>query len=190
MNQAMRWRVIVLQAGLVAVLAFLAGFAYWGHSFSDDMVHDQLAQQQIFFPEKGSEGFSPEEYPTLQKYAGQQLLDGDQAQAYANDYIGHHLKTVANGMTYSQASTASRANPDDTKLAGQVQTLFRGETLRGLLLNAYGWWTVGQYALYAAIGLTIATGVVFVALLFEVWRWLAVTREEKVPPLTHARAAT
>ena len=189
MSTAMRWRIIVLQAGLVGVLAFLAGFAYWGNDFSHDMVHDQLAAQQIFFPEKGSEALNPEEYPTLQKYAGQQVVNGDQAEAYANDYIGYHLKSVADGMTYSQASTASRQDPENTELAGQVQTLFRGEALRGLLLNAYGWWTVGQYALYAAIGLTVAAAIVFVSLLFEMWRWLAVSRGENAPPVS-ARAAT
>jgi hypothetical protein len=183
MNQPMRWRIIVLQAALVAVLGILAGFAFWGANFSHDMVHDQLAEQQIFFPKKGDANFSATEYPTLQKYAGQQLLDGPQAQAYANDYIGHHLKSVANGMTYSQASAASRLDPNNTELAGQVQTLFRGETLRGLLLNAYGWWTVGQYAFYAGLGIVLAAGVVFVGLLFEVWRWLAETRGEKAAPL-------
>ena len=42
---------------------------------------------------------------------------------------------------------------------GQVQTLFRGETLRGLLLNAYGWSQVAMYALYTAIGLRDAARV-------------------------------
>jgi hypothetical protein len=118
-------------------------------------------------------------YPTLQQYAGQQLLTGDQAQVYANDFIGHHLQAIAGGKTYSQVSALAQANPTDTKLAAQVQTLFRGETLRGLLLNGYGWWQVGQYALYAAIGLLIAAIVVLGALVFELGAWRAQVRAVK-----------
>ena len=84
------------------------------------------------------------------------LETGEQAQVYANHFIGVHLQEIAGGQTYAQVSAKAQANPTDTKLAGQVQTLFRGETLRGLLLNAYGWWTIGTYALYAAIGLAVA----------------------------------
>ncbi|MBO0815150.1 MAG: hypothetical protein J2P30_08390, partial [Actinobacteria bacterium] len=40
--------------------------------------------------------------------------------------------------------------PKNTALAGQVQTMFRGQTLRGLLLNAYGWWQMGQIMLISA----------------------------------------
>ena len=78
-------------------------------------------------------------------------------------------------------SAAAQANPQDTKLAGQVQTLFRGETLRGLLLNAYGWWTIGTYALYAAIGLAVAALAVLVALAFEVFLWVRERRTFAVP---------
>jgi hypothetical protein len=167
---------MILQTALVFALAFLAGFAFWANDFSHDMVRDQLSEQQIFFPPAGSEALNPEEYPTLQQYAGEQVVNGDQARAYADDFIGYHLQGVADGMTYSQASTASRENPEDTELAAAVQTLFRGETLRGLLLNAYGWWTVGQYAFYAAIGLLVAAVIVFCSLAFEAWRWVVESR--------------
>jgi hypothetical protein len=170
--------VVLLQIGLVAVLGFVAGFAFWTSDFSHDMIRNQLAAQQIFFPPAGSEALNPEEYPDLQKYAGQQVLNGEQAKAYADHYIGHHLQGIADGQTYSQVSSASRENPEDEELAAQTQTLFRGETLRGLLLNAYGWWTIGQYAFYAAIGLTVAAAIVFCALIFELVLWrLAVRRE-------------
>jgi len=78
-----------------------------------------------------------------------------------------HEKAVAGGQTYSQVSAASLANPQDQKLAAHANTLFKGETLRGLLLYAWGWSQVGVYAFYAAIGLTIATAVSFFALVFE-----------------------
>jgi hypothetical protein len=103
----------------------------------------------------------------MQRYAGQQLTTGDQAKVYADNFIAVHLRAVAGGKTYSQVSTAAQANPQDAKLAGQVQTLFRGETLRGLLLNAWGWSQIAMYALYAAIGLTVAMLAVFIALVYE-----------------------
>jgi hypothetical protein len=82
-----------------------------------------------------------------------------------------HLREIAGGQTYSQVSTAAQAAPTNTKLAGQVQTLFRGETLRGLLLNSYGWAQIGQYASYAAIGLAIAAGAVLLASIYEIVAW-------------------
>jgi hypothetical protein len=167
MTRDMRWRIVTLQAVLVLVLGFCAGFLYWGSSFVNGMVHDQLAAQKISFPAKGSAALDPKEFPDLQQYAGQQVDNGDKAKAYADGFIGRHLKTIAGGQTYSQVSAKAQANPQDTKLAAQVQTLFRGETLRGLLLYAYGWSQVGLYALYAAIGLTVAALIVFGAMVFE-----------------------
>ncbi len=131
------------------------------------MIREQLAAQQIFFPPAGSPGLRAEEFPDLQQYGGRQVDDGATALAYANGFIGRHLEAIAAGKTYSQVSTAARANPTDVKLPGQVDTLFKGETLRGLLLNAYGWWEVGQYALYASASLAAVALAVLVALLFE-----------------------
>jgi hypothetical protein len=163
----LRWRIVTLQAVLVLVLGFCTGFLYWGSSFVNGMVHDQLSAQQIYFPAQGSAALNPKEFPDLQQYAGQQVDNGDKAKAYADGFIGRHLHAVAGGQTYSQVSAKAQANPQDTKLAAQVQTLFRGETLRGLLLYAWGWSQVGLYAFYAAIGLTVATLFVLGALLFE-----------------------
>jgi hypothetical protein len=167
MTTGLRRRILILQVGLLGIFGFAAGFLFWTSSFIGGQVHDQLAQQQIFFPAAGSKGLDAATYPTLQQYGGQQLLTGDQAKAYANDFIGHHLDAVAGGKTYSQVSAIAQANPKDTVVAAQVQTLFRGETLRGLLLNAYGWGTIGVYALYAGIGLAVATFAVLLALIFE-----------------------
>jgi hypothetical protein len=104
----------------------------------------------------------------MTQYAGQALDSGDKAQTYANHFIAVHLREIGGGKTYSQVSAASLAAPTNAKLAALTQTLFRGETLRGLLLNAWGWWTVGTYALWAAVGLTLAAIAVLLALLFEV----------------------
>ncbi len=179
MAPQLRLRVAILQIALVVVLAFVAGFLYWAANFTHSYVSDELTQQKISFPVAGSAALSPTEFPDLQQYAGQAVVNGDQAKAYANGFINRHLAAIGGGKTYSQVSALSLANPKDAKLAATVQTLFRGETLRGLLLNAWGWWTVGAYALYAAIGLTAASVAVFLAFLFEVF--IAPKRELRRP---------
>lgn len=117
----------------------------------------------------------------LQQYGGKQVVNGDMAKAYANGFIGRHRTSVAGGQTYSQMSAKAMANPTDAKIAGQVATLFKGETLRGLLLNAYGWWTIGTYALYATIGLALTAFAVFQALLFQVFLVVRESRKVRVP---------
>ena len=84
-------------------------------------------------------------------YAGQQMTTGAQAQTYADHFIAVHLREIGGGKTYSELATASLAQPKNAALAAQVQTVFRGETLRGLLLNAYGFWQMGQIMLIGAI---------------------------------------
>jgi len=187
MTRGLRIRFMVLQVGLIGILLFCAGFLFWGNSFIQGTIHDQMVAQKIYFPASGSAGLSASEFPDLQQYGGQQVVNGVQAKAYADGFIGRHLEKVAGGKTYSEVSAASMANPKDTKLAGQVQTLFRGETLRGLLLNAYGWWMVGQYALYAAVGLAIAAGAVFVAFAVEVALALRERQKVRTPAATAGR---
>jgi hypothetical protein len=145
---------LLTAGGLVVAIVLLVagGLLLWGHQFVSSQVHNQLSQQQVFFPAKGSAAISePAIAPYLDKYAGQQLLTGQQAEAYADHFIAVHLKTIGGGLTYSQLSTKAQAAPNDTALAAQVQTVFRGETLRGLLLNAYAFGKMAQIALYAAI---------------------------------------
>lgn len=145
---------ILATSGLVVtiVLVVAGGLLLWGHNFANDNVKTQLSEQQIFFPAKGSKALAPADIgPYLNKYAGQKLTTGPQAEAYADHFIAVHLSEVAQGQTYSQVSTKAQANPNDAKLAAQVQTLFRGETLRGLLLEAYGFWKLGEIALIAAM---------------------------------------
>jgi hypothetical protein len=120
--------------------------------FATSQVHDQLAAQKVYFPPKGSPALNPEEFPGLQKYAGQQVDNGPKAKAYADEFIAVHLKKIAGGKTYSEVSSAAMADPTNTQLQQQKQTLFQGETLRGLLLGSgYAYWTFGMIALYAAI---------------------------------------
>lgn len=134
------------------VLFIVGGLAYWAHRFTDNMVKTELAAQKIYFPEKGSPALDPETYPGLQKYAGQLVDTPEKAKAYANEYIGQHLKEVAGGKVYSEISTEARLDPTNQKLQQQKQTLFQGETLRGMLLTSgYGFGTVGKLAGIAAI---------------------------------------
>jgi hypothetical protein len=150
---------------LAVILGVGSGLLFYGSHFGLNMVHTQLAAQNITFPAKGSPALSPTEFPDLQRYAGQKVDTGPKAKAYANGFINRHLASVAGGKTYSQVSTASQADPTNTKLTAQVNTLFKGETLRGLLLYAWGWSVVSSIALYAAFGALIGFLIMFVVTL-------------------------
>jgi hypothetical protein len=155
-------------AGLTVFLLVAAALLNWGYSFANQSVTDQLSAQKITFPAADSDGLKalPEEdRKFIEPFAGLPLTTGEQAKAYAMHYIGSHVKNIAGGKTYSEVSgealaksAQAKANPNDTALAeeaatlmGQRQTLFMGETLKGLLLNAFAFWQVGQIAMYAAL---------------------------------------
>jgi hypothetical protein len=145
---------------LAAVLLVAGVLGLWAHNFVDNQVKTQLSQQQIFFPAAGSAAISdPAIKPYLSKYAGQQLTNGAQAEAFADHFIAVHLKAIGGGKTYAQLSTQAQADPTNTKLAGTVETMFKGETLRGLLLNGYAFWKMGQFALLAAITAFVGAGI-------------------------------
>jgi len=189
MTNGLRWRVLVLQAGLIGILVFCAGFLFWGNSFIHNQITTELTAQQIYFPAVNSAAITAlpaADATAMNAYGGQQLTTGDQAKVYANSFIGVHLSEIAGGQTYSQMSAKAQANPTDTKIAGQVATLFKGEMLRGTLLNAYGWWTIGTYALYAAIGLATAALVVLGAAALEIFLWIR-QRQKVAVPFTTAK---
>jgi len=145
---------------LAAILLIAGGLLIWAHNFTDSNVHNQLSQQQIFFPDKA--GIAAQKSAEITKYvtpyAGQQVLNGRQAQVFADHYIGVHLSEQPMGGVYSKLSAASRANPSDATLAAAVDTSFKGTTLRGMLLNAYAFWQIGQIALWGAVSSFIAAG--------------------------------
>jgi len=158
--------------GVVLTVALLTAgvLAFWGYSFANGKVHTQLAAQKIYFPPKGSEALAdPQIGKYLKKYAGEQLVNGAQAQAYADHFIAVHLKGVANGQTYAEVSAQALQNPNDQNLQGQVQTLFRGETLRGLLLNAYAFWKFGQLAFIGSLVFFVMAGIMFVLTILGFW---------------------
>ena len=155
---------------MVVVLLVAGGLLMWGYSFSDSNVHNQLAQQQIVFPTKGSAALaSPKIGPYLNQYAGEPLTTGAQAEAYANHFIAVHLSEMPYGGVYSQVSAASRANPSNTTLAAEVQTSFQGTTLRGLLLEAYAFSEFGLIALYAGIAAFLLAGIMAFLVGFGFW---------------------
>jgi len=143
---------------LVVVLLVAGGLLTWGYSYTHSNVHNQLAAQQIFFPPKeafahpkaGTE-ITAAMIPSVSQYAGQQLLTGPQAEAYADHFIAIHLSEMPYGGIYSKISTAARAEPKNTSLATLETTSFQGTTLRGLLLEAYGFSKIGTIMLYGAI---------------------------------------
>jgi hypothetical protein len=156
----------LLAAGGIAVAAVLVAagaLLTWAHVFVDNQVHSQLAAQKIYFPPKGSDALAdPQIGPYLNKYAGQQLTTGPQAKAYADHYIAVHLNKIGGGQTYAQLSAKALDNPNDKKLADTVDTMFRGTTLRGLLLNAYAFSTMGYIAFIASIVAFVGAGVMAV----------------------------
>jgi len=159
---------LATMAGLVlaVVLAIGGGLLLWGHSVISNDVHTQLAAQKIVFPPANSapiKELPAADAAAMNAYGGQLMTTGAQAQTYADHFIAVHLVKIGGGQTYSQLSAKSLAQPKNTALAQQVQTLFRGETLRGLLLNAYGWWQMGQIMLISAF-VAFGAAVVFLIL--------------------------
>jgi hypothetical protein len=152
--------VLTSAVGLVLVIVLLVagGLLMWGYSYDHNNVHNQLAAQDIFFPPKaafatakaGTE-ITPGMIPFLEKYSGQQLLTGPQAEAYADHFIAEHLAEMPYGGIYSKISTAARAEPTNAKLATLETTSFQGTTLRGLLLEAYGFSKIGTIMLIGSI---------------------------------------
>jgi hypothetical protein len=147
---------------LAAILIVAASLLTWAHNYVTSEVRTQLSSQQIYFPAKGSAAIADPEFAAMNKYAGQKLTTGAQAEVYADHFIANHLKAIGGGKTYAQLSTEAQANPTDTKLAATVETMFKGETLRGLLLNAYAFGTMGTIAGIAAIAAFIAGGLMLI----------------------------
>ena len=176
---------VLIGVGAVATAAFLVAGALlmWGSGFAADYVGDELSSQNISFPPAAA--LEEDGRQDLLDHAGDAVDTGPEAEAYAS-YIDGHLQEVAGGATYADLGTPEReANAavaaaeaegadeatlaeleaDATAISGQRNTLFKGETLRGLLLTAYAWSTVGRIAGLAAIAAFVAGGVMLVLVL-------------------------
>jgi hypothetical protein len=173
--------VLVAFGALVAiVLAVAGGLLLWGHNFADDYVSRELSSQHITFPDAAT--LHGEGRTDLVSHAGQQVTTGSRAQAYAS-YIAGHLDKVANGETYADLGQPERAaqaaaqaavdngSPQATvndlqakadTITAQRNTLFKGDTLRGLLLSTYAWGTIARIAGIAALAAFVAAAVMVV----------------------------
>ena len=167
-------------AVVVAVLVAAGGLLTWGSAFARDYVDDELSSQHIAFPPAAA--LEEEGRTDLLRYAGETVNTGPEAEAYAS-FIDGHLQGIADGATYADLGDperAAKAAVDDAKadgassaevtalqgkadaISGQRNTLFKGETLRGLLLSAFAWSRVGTIAGYAAVAAFAAAAVMFV----------------------------
>ena len=179
-------------AMLVVVLLAAGAIGLWAVNWTNTNVHNQLAEQQIFFPAKaafahakvGTE-IEPVMIPYLEKYAGQQLVTGPQAEAYADHFIYYHLQEIGGGKSYAQLSGAALALPKGSaayaKAEAVVQVIFQGTTLRGLLLEAYGFWTFGEVALWGAIISFILAGVMLILSVLGFWHYSRTRADVEFP---------
>jgi hypothetical protein len=174
--------VLLVSLGAVAavVLAVAGGLLTWGSNFADDYVGRELGSQKIEFP--SADKLNEEGRTDLLQYADATVDTGDEAEAYAS-YIGGHVENIGGGLTYSELGTPEReakdavqaakdAGKSDEEIAAlqatadgitaQRNTVFKGETLRGLLLSTYAWSTIGMIAGIAAIVAFVAAGVMAV----------------------------
>jgi hypothetical protein len=152
---------LISGAGLALALVLLAagGLLTWAHYFIGNQVHDQLTMQAITMPSGDAlAGLPKADAIALKPFAGSPMDTGPEAKAYANHYILVHMNEMAGGKTYSQISgqyiglsDAEKASPDGQALGQLRQTLFMGDTLRGLLLYGYAFATMGTIAGIAAI---------------------------------------
>jgi hypothetical protein len=190
---------------LLAVVLVVAGvLAFWGYSYANNTVSSQLSAQKIVFPTKAElaqaknpapGGFSevtPAMLPYLEKYAGEQMTTGAQAKAYADHFILIHLQEMTGGRTYSQVSAAALALPKGsaayTAAESLDQTVFQGTTLRSMLLNAYGWWQMGQIALISSVIAFILAALTLVLSGLGLRHFRRAPLDEEIPRLQGASA--
>lgn len=146
---------ILLGLAATVVLLIVGALMWYGYTFASDMVTANLSEQRIIFPTKDSEAIKKlpaADQEQMNKYAGQQLVNGDQAKVYADNFIKVHLSEIADGKTYSEVSAEAMKDPTNSTLQMQKTVLFQGETLRGLLLGSgYSYWTFAKIAKYVSI---------------------------------------
>ena len=180
-------------AVVVVILAVAGTMLFVGYNFANNYVHNQLAQQNITFPSaaafahpKAGTEITPSMIPSVSQYAGQQLLTGQQAQTYANDFIAVHLNQIGGGKTYSQLSSEAMAlpkgSPAYTAAEAKVQSVFQGTTLRGLLLEAYGFSLIATIAFWCAIAAWSLAGLLAVLVAIGFWHAKRTDESEELLP--------
>jgi hypothetical protein len=171
MTKAIRWRLIVLEVVALFVLAFGSIAGFYASNFTTDQIHQQLAPQQIVFPATAAQGLPSD----LNQYAGQQVLTGDQAHAYAEKFIALHLQEIGQGHPYSYWSGQARVATDPAVAAKDqaiADTLFKGETLRSMLNEAWTFSVFAQIAYYAGLAFALGALATLAALAFGIYEMI------------------
>ena len=160
---------------LAGFLIVIGGILQYGGNFATDQVAAQLKPQAITIPAENGDPKATVEVKKFFADNGEKVMTtGQQARMYADHYIGFHMSAMP---TYAAASGANRtaagalaADPTNAELqaaakqaAGTVETVFKGDTLRGMLLNAYAFGTLGQIAMVASY-VSFAGGLIFLIL--------------------------
>jgi hypothetical protein len=155
---------------LAAFLLVAGGLLTYTYFYIGNEVKTQLNLQDITMPQGAAlQSLPPADQDALKPYAGSPMDTGPEAKAYANHYILAHLNAASGGKSYSQISgqyvamtPAEKASPEGQQLSTLRDTLFQGNTLRGLLLYGAAFATMGTIAGYAAIGAYIAAVILLV----------------------------
>lgn len=165
-----RTKVVRALIALGALLTVVGGALFGTGGYVHDMIGDQLADQQIYFPPAGSPGLPADEYPGLQQYGGQLLDTGPEARAWADQFMRPHILELGEGQPYGAYSAQAFMNPDDEQMQVTSKLMAIGEVQRGLLLSAWGWWTVGTVTRTVGIALVVG-GLLAVAIAAAVRFW-------------------
>jgi hypothetical protein len=118
--------------------------------------------------------------PSVLQYAGQELLTGQQAKVWANDFIAGHLSEMPHGGVYSKVSAAALKDPNNAKLQGLANTIFKGTTLRGMLLEACAFSTIGSVMLCSAIASLVLAAILAVLVGLGLWHASRTPQEKQV----------
>jgi hypothetical protein len=172
-DKLISWTGLALAAVALAAGALLL----WANNYIDNQVHDQLSMQDITMPSGDALSSLPQaDQNALKPYAGSKLDTGPEAKAYADHYILVHMNEASDGQTYSQVSgqyvsmtDQQKASPEGQALGQLRQTLFMGNTLRGLLLYGSAFATMGTIAGYGSIIAFSGAGILLVLFAFGLW---------------------
>jgi hypothetical protein len=161
--------VIGLTLGVTGAVLLGAG------NYTHNVIRDQLVAQQIQFPPAGSPGMTAEDFPGLQQYGGQMIDNGPKAKAWAEQFMTPHILELSGGQPYGVYSAKAFQNPQDQQMANTSKLMAIGEVQRGLLLSAWGWWTVGTITWTAGLVLTLLGGLAVVSGAIVRVRWSRAT---------------
>ncbi|HEV2759336.1 MAG TPA: hypothetical protein VGV86_07170 [Acidimicrobiales bacterium] len=170
--------------GIAGALVVLGTAMMSNANYSDDYVTRQLVQQRITFKPVDALTDAERKSACVVANAGKLMTTGKQAECYANEFIGTHIKAIGGGRTYAQledvragllaqiAAAQASGDPDLARLqselgalTGQREAMFKAEMLRGILLTSFGFSTLGEKAgeaataAYAAAGLMAALSI-------------------------------